>query len=520
MKKAKCDVCGKEYGSRGSHKYEDKITTDEYLKTPATMNSKAVYYYACLYCGKKSMTSTYQWGNTLLGEKADKYKAEDGDVEKFLFFTDPHYITDEENGTWRAGTLDMLSKMGEYYNTFSPSFAISGGDWLNDSNSRENAIHVLKDIKQRLNTLFGKAYLTVGNHDYNYQTRLDVPNTTTHSRHELTLEERIDAWFSEYGKTYYTFSGENTKFYVFDTGKDWGHFENVNEFDQEQIIWFLESLAANDDKHIAMVAHIVYLNETVVHPATLKYTEISAAYNAREIYEYNGKSYDFSDKTGKVEFLIGGHEHYDKSGYINGIAYVMTAAARGSSNGIPFFDLFMVDYDERVIDITCIAGSSDRKVYLDQEDGGSDGEETSAQTPDDTTETTSPTGEETDVTEPSVPTLEYEFDSQSNSYYVKGMGDMTGDTVIIPDTYLGKPITAILDGAFANAGISNINIGKNITRIGARAFYGSEGIEIYYIGTKKEWIAIEKDAAWREGMTKYTIYTAPDSQNDWEIPIG
>jgi hypothetical protein len=211
--------------------------------------------------------------------KASEYRAKSGEVEKFLFFTDAHYITAEENGTWNNTALDKLDIMAAYYNKFAPSFAISGGDFLNDSNSRQNAIDNLVTVKATLKSLFGEVYIATGNHDYNYQTK--VNGNTTQSSQELTLQERIDAWYSEYGSTYYTFEGENTKFYLFDTGKDWGHGD-VTEYDIEQIIWFLEGLEANDDKHIAMVAHIVYMNETVVHPAVLKYTEISKAYNERK----------------------------------------------------------------------------------------------------------------------------------------------------------------------------------------------------------------------------------------------
>ena len=356
MKKAICDTCGKEYGESGKHQYDAQITTNEYLKSSATLSAKAKYYYACSLCGKRGYT-TYDVGETLLVTMTEKYKAYGSDgaeVEKFMFFTDPHYISAEENGTWSSGALKLLEGMKTYYDAFEPSFAISGGDWLNDSNSRANALEMLADIKTRTNELFGKTYLVMGNHDYNYQTRLDVPNTTTQSSHELTLEEKVAVWFPEYGSTYYSFDGENTKFYVFDTGKDWGH-GSVIDYDVEQIIWYLQELEKNDDKHIGLIAHMVYLGPDVVHPAVLVYTEIANAYNNRQSYKYNGVTYDFSAKTGRVEFIMGGHEHADMTGYINDIAYVMTAAAKGSANGIAMFDIVCVDYEKDVIRLIRVA---------------------------------------------------------------------------------------------------------------------------------------------------------------------
>lgn len=529
MKKKVCDVCGKEYGNRKFHRYTERIATEEYLKAPATINTKALYYFACVDCGKKSDTLHYEYGETLLEEMVEKYKAEDGDVEKFLFFTDPHYVSAEAQGTWSSGTLAMLDKMGEYYNEFKPSFAISGGDWLNDSNTRQNAIEMLKDIKLRTQALFGKCYLVVGNHDYNYQTRLDVPNTTTQSAHELTLDERIAAWYEEYGATYYSFDGENTKFYVFDTGKDWDHRE-INDFDREQIAWYLENLAANDDLHIALVAHIVYANETTVHPATLIYSEISAAYNARDTYEYNGKTYDFSGKTGRVELIMGGHEHCDKSGLINGIPFVMTASARGSSAGIPFFDIVLADYDEREVRIICVAGGSERTVALgawEDDEGGNAPEETEGETVEDTTEATteapadSPIETEAPETypEPEGPQLEYTLDVQTGTYAVSGMGDITGSTVIIPETYRGKAVTAILDGAFKDTGITDISFGTTITYIGADAFFGSGALSINFDGTRQDWKNVNKDTNWKNGVLDVSIYIGRTSEDNWEIPI-
>ena len=99
-----------------------------------------------------------------------------------------------------------------------------------------------------------------------------------------------------------------------------------------------------------------------MHPATQVYAEIGAAYNARGTYEYNGKTYDFGAKTGNVEFIMGGHEHYDKSGYINGIAYVMSAAAKDNH-----YEVVLVDYDERTIKTLCLGCGGERTVSLDEQ---------------------------------------------------------------------------------------------------------------------------------------------------------
>ena len=60
-KKAVCDVCGQEYGEYAPHQYVEKVA-DEYLKTPATCVSKAVYFKNCSVCGQASDTETFEYG--------------------------------------------------------------------------------------------------------------------------------------------------------------------------------------------------------------------------------------------------------------------------------------------------------------------------------------------------------------------------------------------------------------------------------------------------------------------------
>lgn len=60
-KKAVCDVCGNEYGEYADHQYVENAT-DDFLKTPATCTSKAVYKKSCSVCGQASETETFEYG--------------------------------------------------------------------------------------------------------------------------------------------------------------------------------------------------------------------------------------------------------------------------------------------------------------------------------------------------------------------------------------------------------------------------------------------------------------------------
>ena len=66
--KAKCEICGAEYGKTKPHSYA-QIKSPEYLKSAATCTAKAVYYTSCTNCGLSSKgtknEATFEYGNAL-----------------------------------------------------------------------------------------------------------------------------------------------------------------------------------------------------------------------------------------------------------------------------------------------------------------------------------------------------------------------------------------------------------------------------------------------------------------------
>ena len=73
--KAKCEICGAEYGEMKPHSYAH-IKASEYLKSAATCTAKAVYYTSCTECGLSSKgtadEATFEYGNAL-GHKYGKW---------------------------------------------------------------------------------------------------------------------------------------------------------------------------------------------------------------------------------------------------------------------------------------------------------------------------------------------------------------------------------------------------------------------------------------------------------------
>ena len=91
--------------------------------------------------------------------------------------------------------------------------------------------------------------------------------------------------------------------------------------------------------------------------------------------------------------------------------------------------------------------------------------------------------------------------------------------IVIPDTYKGKPVTAIGDGAFAGVSIETVTFSNYVTSIGSKIFVGCNDLELFFYGTKKEWISVTKADDWKEQCT-VRVWPTVTEEDNWEIPIG
>ena len=286
------------------------------------------------------------------------------DNDGYLYFTDPHSVNCAFDAAFWDGKENRLKELAKLYGYSTAPFAVCGGDWFNNSNSKDSAIKMLTYIRELTTTLFGECYLIVGNHDYNYQFVKE--GTNGKSEYWLSAEELASAWYPDNGgKTYYSFTSETSRYYVFDSGVDWGRSAgSLTALDKEQAVWYLEQLAANDDKHIVLMPHMVFISGLAdnYNGGTLEFAKISAAYNNRESYTFNGITYDFSKKTGTVEYIIAGHSHSDHTGTLEGIPYVLTSTNQGGDPSTA--DFVFADYDARKLYLKRVGNGLDREIDL------------------------------------------------------------------------------------------------------------------------------------------------------------
>jgi hypothetical protein len=306
-------------------------------------------------------TGSYDWQNPVVSYGA-LFKGKET-VESFAFFTDPHIAGGQDSNRNETKFQNYLKRVQKVYNATPCSFIVSGGDWLNNSTTMDEACYRLGLIKGVSNHLLDGCKLVVGNHDTNYQGKKDSTSEIWTGR--LTDETIAAIWYRDTNtkKAYYSFDGANSKCYVLDTGTE---HNTMLEYDWEQVDWLAEQLINDDAEHAIIFLHII--NDTgvtnpYIFPATCG--NLVEAYNNHTTITLNSVVYDFTSCSGHVEFWVAGHNHTDSTGTLGGIPYFITATNSYNSD-VPLIDLVLADYDNRVVNIIRAGGTgADRTISLD-----------------------------------------------------------------------------------------------------------------------------------------------------------
>lgn len=303
-------------------------------------------------------TGTYDWQTPVVSYSA-LFKGK-SNVEAFAFFTDPHIMGFEDSNRNETRMENYFKRVQKVYNSTPCSFMVSGGDWLNNTTTMDEACYRLGYIKGVSNHMLDGCYLVMGNHDTNYQGKLNSESENYTGRLTDATLASILYRDTDTKKAYYSFDGSNSKCYVLDTGIE---HSSMLSYDWEQVGWLANKLIEDNAEHSIIFLHII-VSSGEVQTNVSNFASVVQAYNSHSTVTLNGTTYDFTNCDGKVEFWVAGHTHADSDGTLGGVPYFVTASNSFNSD-VPLIDLVLADYDNGTLNLIRVGGTgSDRTISL------------------------------------------------------------------------------------------------------------------------------------------------------------
>lgn len=279
-------------------------------------------------------------------------------TEAFVFFTDPHLV---HKSGYETEMRKYLQELKRCFEMTPASFVLCGGDWIGNSDTQREVCFKLGYIDSYMRKHFPDYFPVVGNHDTNYQG-VEKEGAAANSG-TLTNETIRNLMMPREDKTYYSFRGINTRFYVLDTGTDWD--DSMFAYRWEQVDWLGNQLRSNDDEHIAIILHIgVFLHNGgyIANSFTNNVFSLCEAFNNKSSITLNGVTYDFLASSGQVLFGLCGHIHTDYQAEVKGVPLIATTHMQDGA--VPTFDLCLADYDGGVLHMVRIGTGENRSVQI------------------------------------------------------------------------------------------------------------------------------------------------------------
>lgn len=270
--------------------------------------------------------------------------------DSFLFFTDCHIMhmsnaADRANLMWQPRVRKALSYIEQLFYATPCNTLLMGGDWLGSNDTQAQALYMLSYINGAMRKKFQDHFaMVLGNHDTNYQGYINSESATVDGR--LTQGAINATYCSGHDKSYFVYHAPTYDVYCFDSGIESSNL--TSSYYTDQVKWFATALESNNAAHIVIFIHMIYNNGSTLTYGALfdELTKCAKAYNDRSIYTYDGVSHDYSGKTGKVAFALGGHIHADSTGTKNDIPFAITRNASGFGNFTTLpLDLGLIDWD-------------------------------------------------------------------------------------------------------------------------------------------------------------------------------
>lgn len=281
--------------------------------------------------------------------------------ESFLFFTDPHLLSGENQFVQdtKNKLIESFQLAKELYDKLSLDFCLCGGDWLNQRDSQEMAKEKLLYADHQMKTIFSRYYKMMGNHDTNYQGYLSISEK---QRGDLPQAFIDNEYFSETNSSYYSFEGRETRFYILDSGLDWD--TSMDEYRWQQIFWLADQLHKCDNMHNAIGVHMFY-DVNKITPMSEVLINLCDAYNDKKVITLGWKEVDFTETKGKIHLILSGHNHTDGltfEGRHSNIPIVRTC--NYTINDTRTFDICLIDYPRMLMRMIRVGEGESRTIVL------------------------------------------------------------------------------------------------------------------------------------------------------------
>lgn len=273
--------------------------------------------------------------------------------DSFFFFTDPH-LTELSN--WQVGFEKWMPVLGSYFRQLPVHFALCGGDWLGNSDTREAAMAKLGLIYTEMRKQLSPFHMCVGNHDVNEQG-VEYEGDERGWTGRLTCQAYSNVWYN--GRSYYDFFTPSARYFVLDTGGGSNQAPYSTYYAAERE-WLAAQLMANTAANVVFVQHIVYNTDEVVdgvpttntpqHGVASSFLKLAQAFNAKGSVTIGGVTYNFTGTTGKVRFVIAGHTHYDNISTAYGLPIWITGRTFSADiASLRRIDLMVADFENGVV---------------------------------------------------------------------------------------------------------------------------------------------------------------------------
>lgn len=279
--------------------------------------------------------------------------------ETFVYFADPHL-----SGKSDEILEESFRSFHHYYDEGSMDFCLCGGDWLNKDETLCQAYTYLAKVNTLAEKYFAEDYYPVlGNHDTNYQGRMFGSSSENTGRFTQNTIDTL--MFGRFGRAYYSFETQKTKWLVLDSGLDWE--PDMTPYRWEQIRWMGSELEDSDKDHVMVVLHI-YVNyasdgSLIVQKFAEHAMNMALSYNAREVMTpEGGATLDFHDASGHVACFLCGHIHADR--VFDELPIPVVSIGKALVDDVISFDLCTLDWDAGKLIMQRIGTGEDRIIDI------------------------------------------------------------------------------------------------------------------------------------------------------------